>query len=145
MESYLRSKGVIYMSGNKKSKLMKEQEEIRRLRSVSTILNMGDIENAVLANTSKESEPVSDDIIDELLNNAASASSSPQEQKNLDSLEKMTTGGTVHATVTAKRTNPSRRPKSSASRQKARKPAARKAQPRRPKEAVGKKKRSNKR
>jgi hypothetical protein len=85
------------MSSNKKSKLMKEQEEIRRLRSLSTVLNIGDIENAVLSNTSKESEPISDDIIDELLNNAASATANPQEQKNLDTLERLTTGGSISA------------------------------------------------
>ena len=77
---------------SRRNKLLKEQEEIRRLRSLNNILNMGDIENAVLANTAKESEPVSDDIIDELLNKAAAASENPREQRNLEMIERITMG-----------------------------------------------------
>ncbi len=119
------------MSNNRKSKLAKEQEEIKRLRSVSTILNMGDIENAVLANTSKESEPVNDDIIDELLNNAASATANPQERRDLDSLERMTMGGaagSTHAKRSASKAKKANaKSKSAKASKRARKQAARSA------------------
>ena len=127
-------------NSNKKNKLIKEQEEIKRLRSLSNILNMGDIENAVLANTSKESEPVSDDIIDELLNHAA-AGETPEEQKNLEALGRLTTGGTLAMPKSAKAARLKSKPKKSP----AHSDKEAKAPAQRPRAAHGKKKRSNKR
>jgi len=56
------------MASNKRSKYAAELERIRTLNAIKEVLKKSDIENAALTNTSKDSETVSDNSINNMLN-----------------------------------------------------------------------------
>lgn len=51
----------------KRGKYANELERLRELNAINEVLKKGDIENAALTNTSKDSETVSDNVIDNML------------------------------------------------------------------------------
>lgn len=69
----------------------KEVEEIRRLQDLNRILKAGDIENALLSNSAKDSETLPDNVLDSLLEKA-----NIEERGNdrgLEVIERLTTSG----------------------------------------------------
>jgi|HubBroStandDraft_3_1064219.scaffolds.fasta_scaffold181188_2 hypothetical protein len=75
---------------SKKAKYSKEVEEIKRLKDLSRILKAGDVENALLSNSSKDSETLNDNVLDKLLDNANSYET-PRNDKGLEVIERLTT------------------------------------------------------
>ena len=68
----------------------KEVEEIRRLQDLNKILKAGDVENALLSNSAKDSETLPDNVLDSLLEKA-----NAEEQgggKGLEVIERLTIG-----------------------------------------------------
>lgn len=55
------------MANNKKGKYAAELAKLKELNAIKEVLNKSDIENAALTNTSKDSETVSDNVIDNML------------------------------------------------------------------------------
>jgi hypothetical protein len=55
-------------NNSKKSKYSAELEKLKELNAIKEVLKKSDIENAALTNTSKDSETVSDTVIDNMLN-----------------------------------------------------------------------------
>jgi DNA mismatch repair ATPase MutS len=54
--------------GGRGGKYASELERLKRLNAINEVLKKSDIENAALTNTSKDSETVSDSVIDNMLN-----------------------------------------------------------------------------
>jgi hypothetical protein len=54
--------------GKKKGKYADELKKLQELNAIKEVLKKSDIENAALTNTSKDSETVSDNVIDNMLN-----------------------------------------------------------------------------
>lgn len=52
----------------KRGKYANELEKLRELSAIKEVLKKSDIENAALTNTSKDSETVNDNVIDNMLN-----------------------------------------------------------------------------
>lgn len=76
------------MKGRKRDKYAAELAKIKEFRALDTILKKGDIENALLTNTAKESEPVSENVIDSILN---SVNKGKVGERDLELIEKLTT------------------------------------------------------
>ncbi|HUC38753.1 MAG TPA: hypothetical protein VL944_01330 [Candidatus Acidoferrum sp.] len=55
------------MAGRKNAKYSKELEQIKMLKSINSVLKTSDMENALLANSAKDSETVSDGMVEEML------------------------------------------------------------------------------
>ncbi len=96
-----------------RGKYSKEIEEIRRLRDLNSILKAGDLENALLSNSAKESEPMNENVLDDLLQNANREERAGG--RSLEEIEKLTMGsvagtpskksaGSAKAKRTAKKT-----------------------------------------
>lgn len=80
---------------SKRAKFSKEVEEIRRLKDLNQILKAGDLENALLSNSAKDSETVNDNVLDALLSKANSEETRKND-RGLEAIEKLTastTGG----------------------------------------------------
>jgi hypothetical protein len=75
---------------SKKAKFSKEVEEIKRLRDLNRILTAGDLENALLSNSAKDSETVNDNVLDVLLSKANSVETRGND-RGLEAIEKLTT------------------------------------------------------
>ncbi len=56
------------MAGNKKSKYAAELARLKALNAIKEVLKKSDIENAALTNTSKDSETLSDNTLNNMLN-----------------------------------------------------------------------------
>jgi len=78
-------------SPSKRAKFSKEVEEIRRLKDLNRILTAGDLENALLSNSAKDSETVNDNVLDALLSKANSEETRGNE-RGLEVIERLTTG-----------------------------------------------------
>lgn len=76
------------MKSRKGNKYAAELAKIKEFRELSAILKKGDVENALLTNTSKDSEPVSENVIDSMLD---SVSKGKVGEKDLELIEKLTT------------------------------------------------------
>jgi hypothetical protein len=84
------------MKGKKGGKYAAELAKIKEMKALDTILKKGDIENAMLTNSSKESEPVSDNVIDAIL---SAADKGKLGERDLGVIEKLTTkkaAGSAH-------------------------------------------------
>lgn len=77
------------MKSKSKAELKKEVEEIKRMKTLGKILQKGDMESALLSNSSKESEPISEDVIDSMLENLNKGIK--RESADLKLIESMTT------------------------------------------------------
>ncbi len=110
----------------KGGKYSAELEKLKLLKSINSMLKTSDIENALLSNSAKESEIVSDSTIDALLAKAASKNQS----RDINLFER----------EYAKETSGSSNRKKGA-----RHPAHRKAKPKRPAKRSAKKGKHNKR
>lgn len=55
------------MAGRRNGKYSRELEQIRMLKSINSVLKTSDMENALLANSAKDSETVSDGMVEEML------------------------------------------------------------------------------
>lgn len=77
-----------------KGKYANELERLRELSAIKEVLKKGDIENAALTNTSKDSEIVSDSTIDNMLNQLQIDKNSNKDLEIIESL-----------TATSKRNN----------------------------------------
>ena len=84
------------MKDSKKAKLNREIEEIKRLKDLQNILKAGDLENALLSNSTQDVEPINENIIDTVLQRAEAQKISGE--KNLEVIERLTTSG--GATIT---------------------------------------------
>lgn len=76
------------MKGKKGGKYAAELAKIKELKALDTILKKGDIENALLTNAAKESEPVSENVIDAILNSAEKGKIG---ERDMELIEKLTT------------------------------------------------------
>ena len=54
---------------DKKGKYARELEKIKQMRALNNMLIKGDVENALLSGGTKDTDPVSDNVADALLNN----------------------------------------------------------------------------
>ncbi len=75
---------------SKKAKYSKEVEEIKRMRDLNKILKAGDVENALLSNSAKDSETMNDNVLDNLLDNANGTDRSSE--RGLELIERLTSG-----------------------------------------------------
>ncbi len=75
------------MAKNKSGKYASELEKIKMLKSINTVLKKGDIENALLSNSARDSEIVSDTVIEGMLDNLNKGTSA---QKDMEVVEKLT-------------------------------------------------------
>ena len=73
-----------------KAEYQKEVEEIRRLQDLSRILKAGDVENALLSNSAKDSETLPDNVLDSMLERANVEERGGE--KGLELIEKLTVG-----------------------------------------------------
>ena len=76
------------MEKKRRGKYAAELAKIREFKILDTILKKGDVENALLSNTSKDSEPVSDTVIDAMLN---SVEKGKVGERDMELIEKLTT------------------------------------------------------
>ncbi len=86
---------------SKKSKYSKEIEEIRRLHDLNKILKAGDLENALLASSSSDSESMSENVMDSLLEQAGKEAR--EGSKGLQVIEKLTATGSAGRRVIRER------------------------------------------
>ena len=77
------------MKNKKRQKYATELEKIKKLKTLDNILKRSDVESALLANAAKESEPVSENLIDSILNEI---SKEKDGERNLEIIEKLTIG-----------------------------------------------------
>jgi hypothetical protein len=77
--------------GDRKAKYSKEIEEIKRMNDLGRILKAGDLENALLSNSAKDSETMNDSVLDSLLSKADAYDQG--NQKGLEVIERLTTRG----------------------------------------------------
>lgn len=77
--------------GSNKAKYSKEVEEIRRMKDLNRILKAGDVENALLSNSSKDSETLNDNVLDKLLDKANTYETAGND-RGLEVIERLTTG-----------------------------------------------------
>ncbi len=73
----------------RRSRFSKEVEEIRRMRDLNRILKTGDMENALLSNSAKDSETMNDNVLDTLLSNASMHRRG--DDRDLEVIERLTT------------------------------------------------------
>ncbi len=76
---------------SKKARYSKEVEEIKRMKDLNRILKAGDVENALLSNSSKDSETLNDNVLDKLLDRANTYETSGND-RGLEVIERLTTG-----------------------------------------------------
>jgi hypothetical protein len=88
------------MKSKKGGKYAAELAKIKEMKALDTILKKGDIENAMLTNSSKESEPVSDNVIDAIL---SAADKGKLGERDLEVIEKLTTKKAAGSAHSAKR------------------------------------------
>lgn len=77
------------MKDSKRKKYASEVEKIKKLRTLDSILKRSDVESALLANAAKDSEPVRENLVDNILSELAMEKDG---ERNLERLEKMTIG-----------------------------------------------------
>ncbi|MGI0100426.1 MAG: hypothetical protein ACREBH_01760 [Candidatus Micrarchaeaceae archaeon] len=70
----------------KKGRYALELEKLKELNAIKEVLKKGDIENAALTNTSKDSEIVSDSAIDNMLNQLNLDKNSTKDMEIIDSM-----------------------------------------------------------
>ncbi len=80
---------------SKRAKYSKEVEKIKGLRDLNRILKAGDVENALLSNSAKDSETLNDNVLDSMLSKADSYDQG--NERGLDTIERLTSagGGTI--------------------------------------------------
>jgi len=76
------------MKSKKSGKYAAELAKIKEMKTLDTILKKGDIENALLTNAAKESETISDNVVDAILN---SAEKGKVGERDMGIIEKLTT------------------------------------------------------
>lgn len=74
------------MAGDKKSKYAAELARLKALNAIKEVLKKSDIENAALTNTSKDSETVSDNALDNMLNELNLDKNSSKDLEIIESL-----------------------------------------------------------
>ena len=106
---------------SKRAKYSKEVEEIKRMRDLGRILKAGDVENALLSNSAKDSETMNDNVLDNLLFNANR--SDRGSERGLELIERLTVGSSSRRAKASpkKRTAKARRPKIRSARKKSKK------------------------
>ncbi len=82
---------------NKKGKYAGELEKLKKLNAIKEVLKKSDIENAALTNTSKDSETVSDGVIDNMLNQLNLDKNSNRDLEIIESLSSQGRNGTSMA------------------------------------------------
>lgn len=80
--------------GKAKGKYATELERLRALNAIKEVLKKGDIENAALTNTSKDSETVSDNVIENMLNQLNLNKNSAKDFEIVESLTSASGNGT---------------------------------------------------
>ncbi len=77
----------------KRGKYAAELAKIKELSTLESIIKKGDVENALLTNSAKESEPVSENVIDSIL---SSVDKGKIGEKDMALIEKLTTKSAKH-------------------------------------------------
>lgn len=103
------------------------------MRDLNRILKAGDVENALLSNSAKDSETMNDNVLDTLLDNANNMDR--KYEKGLDIIERLTAGSASSSRPRVYSSRPQKRPKS------AKKPPSKKAAKPKPKAKAAKKSR----
>lgn len=75
------------MKDNKKSKYALEMQRIKDLSALNRVLKKGDIENALLSNATKDSETISDNVIDSMLDQVEKGKTN---QRDIEVVERLT-------------------------------------------------------
>lgn len=75
------------MASEKKRKIAKELEQIRRMQSIKDVIDRSNSENTLLYTSSRENDSVSDDVIDNLL---SKMSEDRETERNIRMVEGMT-------------------------------------------------------
>ena len=91
------------MASKKRGKYAAELARIKELSTLEMILKKGDVENALLTNSAKESEPVSENVIDSMLN---SVEKGKVGEKDMALIEKLTTKSKVRHSAAKKAAKP---------------------------------------
>jgi hypothetical protein len=98
--------------GKKRGKYTAELAKIKELSALESILKKGDVENALLTNSAKESEPVSEGVIDAIL---SSVDKGKVGEKDMALIEKLTTKREAkHPHAAKKAQKPKKAPRASA-------------------------------
>ncbi len=84
---------------DKKGKYARELEKIKQMRALNNMLIKGDVENALLSGGTKDTDPVSDNVADALLNNLQQKEKNGKDIELVDEL----TEGSTKASATRKR------------------------------------------
>ena len=74
------------MASKKRGKYAAELARIKELSTLEMILKKGDVENALLTNSAKESEPVSENVIDSILNSVEKGKVGEKDMALIESL-----------------------------------------------------------
>ena len=83
------------MKNKKKGKYADEIAKLKELNAIKEVLKKGDIENAALTNTSKDSETVSDNVIDTMLDRLNIDKNSKKDLEIIESLTKKKGGSQI--------------------------------------------------
>ncbi|HVC58482.1 MAG TPA: hypothetical protein VND15_03340 [Candidatus Acidoferrales bacterium] len=83
------------MKDNKKSKYAHEMQRIKDLSALNRVLKKGDIENALLSNATKDSETISDNVIDNMLDQVEKGKNNQRDLEIVERLTSETKGGRV--------------------------------------------------
>jgi hypothetical protein len=77
------------------NKYSKELERIKMLKSINSVLKKGDIENALLSNSAKDSEIVSDTTIENMMDNLNIGKGSDKDIEIIERLTKYSAGDEI--------------------------------------------------
>ncbi len=102
---------------SKKGKYARELERIKQMRALNNMLVKGDVENALLSGGTKDTDPVSDNVVDTMLNNLQQKEKNGKDIELVDEL----TEGSVKSSAARKRHTAARK---TAKHKKARTPTA---------------------
>jgi hypothetical protein len=76
---------------DKRGKYARELEKIKKMRALNNMLSKGDIENALLASGSKESEHTDDNLVDSMLDRVQQKERSGKDMEMVDKLTEIST------------------------------------------------------
>ena len=85
----------------KRNKYSNEVEKLKMLKSINSVLKKGDIENALLSNSARDNEIVSDTVIEGMLDNLNSGKGA---DRDMEVVEKLTTYNNRATIIKRKRT-----------------------------------------
>ncbi len=76
------------MQNDRRKRLQKELESIRRIRSINGVIDRSNAENTLLYTSSRENEPLSETVVDNLLERITKGKGAEEDIKIVESLTK---------------------------------------------------------